>query len=89
MIFAAPRGLLEVDPRGRDARVVCIDVARLAADASALDALARLALALGRCGYRLVLKGASPELIDLIAFAGLSQALPTAPISLGSTEPRC
>ena len=89
MIFAVRRGLPEVGSRIPDAPTVRLDVAHLAPDATSLDALARLSLALGRAGYRLTLRRASPELIDLIAFAGLSQALPTAPLRPGSTEPRC
>ena len=89
MIFAACRGLGEIGPRIPDAPTVYLDVAHLAPDATSLDALARLSLALGRTGYRLTLRGASSELIDLIAFAGLSRALPIAPLRPGSTEPRC
>jgi ABC-type transporter Mla MlaB component len=45
------------------------------ADAAALDALARLALRLRRCGYQLKLRDASGELLDLIELAGLSEVL--------------
>jgi hypothetical protein len=59
-----------------------VDVSDLPADGAALDALARLALALQRCGYRLRLRHASPELLGLIELAGLGQTL-----TLDSTEP--
>jgi anti-anti-sigma regulatory factor len=58
-----------------DAHVVWVDVAGLVADAVALDALCRLALAVRRRGARACLRNASPELIELIALAGLSGIL--------------
>jgi ABC-type transporter Mla MlaB component len=51
------------------------EVSGIAADAVALDALARLQLVARRHGARLELLKASPELRSLIAFAGLEGAL--------------
>ena len=66
-----------------------VDVDGVKADAAALDALARVALSLRRCGYELRLCHASPELLELIELAGLTRALPAEQLSPGSTEPRC
>jgi hypothetical protein len=43
--------------------------------AATVDSLARLALLLRREGSRLVLRQASPELVALIAFMGLTEVL--------------
>lgn len=55
--------------------VLCCDVTAVKADAVALDALSRLALAARqrRCEVRLC--GASAELLELVSFAGLSGVL--------------
>ena len=58
------------------ATVVPCDVRCLRADAVVVDALARLQLAAMRGGWRISLLNASPELVELIAFIGLEQALP-------------
>jgi len=47
--------------------------------AATVDSLARLALLLRREGSRLVLRGASPELVELIAFMGLTEVLVVEP----------
>jgi len=47
--------------------------------AATVDALARLAVLLRREDSRLVLRGASPELVELIAFMGLTEALGVEP----------
>jgi anti-anti-sigma regulatory factor len=52
-----------------------VDARELPADATTLDALARLALDLGRRGRQLRLCDPSPELLALIEFAGLSETL--------------
>ena len=57
------------------------DVRSLAADAAALDALARIALICRRFGRRLELSGASVELEELVVFAGLIEVLPCLPDS--------
>ena len=46
------------------------------ADAVAVDALARLQLAASRHGCQIRLRGASSELLELIAFMGLEDVLP-------------
>lgn len=52
------------------------EVAGVIADATGVDALARLQLAARRHGCRLRLVGASPALRDLVAFLGLGDVLP-------------
>ena len=61
--------------RGAAADVVVCDVAGVAADAVAVDALARLQLAARRHGCRIRLVHASAELCDLIFFMGLDDVL--------------
>lgn len=64
------RGAIEV--------VIC-DVSRLVRpDGVTLDALARLQLAARRRGAGVVLRGASPDLLALLALAGLSEVVPPA-----------
>ena len=55
--------------------LVC-EVANVAADAVAVDALSRLALAARRRGCQVRLRGASTELRQVIAFVGLAEVLP-------------
>jgi ABC-type transporter Mla MlaB component len=62
-----------MDERDRD--VLRCEVAGVAANAAALDALARLALHARRNGCELRICGASQELRALIAFAGLADVL--------------
>jgi hypothetical protein len=54
--------------------IVC-DVRSVVPDGAALDALARLQLNARRIGLELLLRNASSELQDLIAFAGLDEVL--------------
>ena len=54
-----------------------IGVRAVRADAVSVDALARLQLHAGRHGFRLLLRGASAELLELISFMGLADVLPT------------
>jgi hypothetical protein len=63
-------------PDDPSVRTLPVDAAGLDADAVTLDALARLQLAARRCGFELRLRGSSPELRELIEFAGLCEALP-------------
>jgi ABC-type transporter Mla MlaB component len=56
-------------------QVLRCEVAAVAADAVAVDALARLALAARRHGAHVLLIGASPELLELVALVGLSDVL--------------
>jgi ABC-type transporter Mla MlaB component len=60
---------------GVGAGVLCCEVAGLAADAVAVDALARLALAARRRGCQVRLIGASPELLALVDFIGVADVL--------------
>ena len=64
---------------GSLATTIVLDVSRLAPDAVTIDLLARFQLAGRRHGQRLQLRGASRELRDLIAFAGLSDVLAVEP----------
>jgi ABC-type transporter Mla MlaB component len=60
---------------GVSPEVLCCEVAAVAADAVAVDALARLVLAARRHGAHVLLIGASPELLQLVALVGLSDVL--------------
>lgn len=55
--------------------VLRCEVAGVDADAVAIDALARLALAARRSSCSLLLCGASPQLRTLVAFVGLDEVL--------------
>jgi hypothetical protein len=55
--------------------VVLCDVAGVAPDAVTVDALARLQLAERRHGHIVRLHNASDELLELVAFMGLTEAL--------------
>jgi ABC-type transporter Mla MlaB component len=52
------------------------DVQGVEPDAVTVDALARLQLAARRAGCQVRLRGASAELLELVAFMGLSDVLP-------------
>jgi ABC-type transporter Mla MlaB component len=65
-------GVLE---RSGAATVLC-DVAGVEPDAVTVDALARLQLAAHRRGCQVRLRGASPELLELVEFMGLGDVLP-------------
>jgi hypothetical protein len=54
-----------------------VGVRGVRADAVSVDALARLQLHAGRHGFRLLLRGASAELLELISFMGLADVLAT------------
>jgi ABC-type transporter Mla MlaB component len=56
--------------------VVCDVRGVVEPDAAALDALARLQLAVNRLGRRLVLRGACAELRELLELVGLAPVLP-------------
>ena len=45
------------------------------ADAATVDALARVQLALKRAGWEMQIRGASDQLVELIAFMGLAEVL--------------
>jgi ABC-type transporter Mla MlaB component len=57
------------------ASVALCDVSGIAADAVAVDALARLQLAAHRNGCTVRLQQATPQLRDLVAFMGLAHVL--------------
>jgi ABC-type transporter Mla MlaB component len=59
-----------------DVDAIECEVAGVQADAVAADALARLALVARGRGCRTRLCGASPELLALVAFVGLTEVLP-------------
>ena len=61
---------------GSGASVAFCDVAGVAADAVTVDALARLQLAARRHRCEVRLRGASDELLELVAFMGLRDVLP-------------
>jgi hypothetical protein len=65
-------GLLSECPPGD---VVC-DVGGIEPDAVTVDALARLQLGAQRAGCRVLLRDASDDLLDLVAFMGLAHVLP-------------
>ena len=72
-LCARLRGLLERSGAG----VALCDVDELVKpDAVAIDALARLQLAARRAGGCVELRRAPPELLDLLAFAGLDGVVP-------------
>jgi len=61
--------------QGSGAQLVVCDVGAVAADAVAVDALARLKLAAQRNGCQVRMLGASEELSELVAFMGLEDVL--------------
>jgi hypothetical protein len=61
--------------QGGGVELVLCDVAGVEADATALDALARLALACRRADCATRLRGASPRLQQLVGLAGLDDVL--------------
>ena len=62
----------------RPAVAIC-DVRSVEPDAVTIDALARLQLAAKRCGCVVRMRGASPALLELVAFMGLRDVLPDEP----------
>jgi ABC-type transporter Mla MlaB component len=74
--------------RGRPAGVVVCDVAGVARpDVATVEALARLRLTARRHGWRLVVGGAGPDLLALVALLGLTAALPGEPAAAPGEEP--
>jgi ABC-type transporter Mla MlaB component len=70
-LFARTCALLE----GAGPELLCCELGDIEADAVAVDALARLALAARRHGARVLIHGASLELRELIALMGLGGVL--------------
>jgi ABC-type transporter Mla MlaB component len=62
--------------RTSGAEVAFCDVVDVKPDAVTVDALARLQLAARRSGCTVRLRGASRELLELVAFMGLQDVLP-------------
>jgi len=60
---------------GRGCELLLCEVRGIDADAVAVDALARLALAARRSRCEVRLRGASPELLGLVELTGLSEVL--------------
>jgi ABC-type transporter Mla MlaB component len=58
------------------AEVALCDVSGIDPDAVTVDALARLQLAARRHGCQVRLRNASKELLELVAFMGLTEVLP-------------
>jgi ABC-type transporter Mla MlaB component len=58
------------------ADVALCDVSGVESDGATVDALARLQLAARRHGCQVRLRHASPDLLELLAFMGLSDVLP-------------
>jgi ABC-type transporter Mla MlaB component len=61
---------------GLDEAAVLCEVEGIEPDAVTVEALARLQLAARRQGCRVRLRGASADLLELVAFMGLSHVLP-------------
>ncbi|HEU5064985.1 MAG TPA: STAS domain-containing protein [Gaiellaceae bacterium] len=59
--------------------LVC-DLSGVQPSAATIDALARLAVALRRQGSRLLLVRASPELVELVEYMGLTEVLRVEPV---------
>ncbi len=68
---------------GSSGPVIC-EVGTVDPDAVTVDALARLQLAARRCGRRVLLRNASPDLLELVRFMGLTDVLPEQPMSSGA-----
>jgi ABC-type transporter Mla MlaB component len=67
---------------------VCCDVRDVEPDAVCVDALARLQLAAGRRGCRVWLDNASPALLELVAWMGLTHVLPAGGVSSADRQER-
>ena len=61
--------------------VLAVDVGALGPTEETIDGLLRLQLSARRLGALLELHNASPSLVDLLRFTGLSEVLPVAPAS--------
>jgi ABC-type transporter Mla MlaB component len=72
-LYARVGRLLE---RNAPCQVADCSIARVDADALAVEALARLQLTARRHGCRIRLRDAPAELVQLVSFIGLSHALP-------------
>ena len=59
--------------------MIAVDVSALPPNVRSVEALARLQLLALRCGRRLRLRNASPELLELVSFMGLRDTLAAEP----------
>jgi ABC-type transporter Mla MlaB component len=57
-------------------QTLALDLRGAAPDAVTVDVLARLQLGARPCGWRIALRGAPRELLDLVALMGLADVLP-------------
>jgi len=73
-----------VDLAANGAEPVTCDVGTVRADLAAIDVLAHLALTAHRQDRRLRLRGVPPALLELVALAGLLDAVPCEPGRPGS-----
>ena len=64
------------------------DVSGVEPDAVCVDALARLQVAAGRCGCRVRLENASPALLELVGWMGLTHVLPAEGVSPADRQER-
>jgi hypothetical protein len=62
--------------RANGPAIAICDVHAVGCDAVVVDALARLQLAARRHGCQVLLRNATPELLELAAFMGLADVLP-------------
>ena len=69
------RSLARMPKPAPDPVTFTIDVRDVGPDAVTVDALARLQLAARRLSCRLLLRNASPELLELVTFMGLADVL--------------
>jgi anti-anti-sigma regulatory factor len=75
MSFGAPHGpSFDVVPEP-NTTIACDVSALVDVDAGTVDILARLQLSACRCGVRMRLRNASPELVELLDFMGLKEIL--------------
>jgi ABC-type transporter Mla MlaB component len=79
-LFARASALLAL---GSGCELLLCEVGGIDADAVAVDALARLALAARRNGCEVRLRSASPELLGLVELIGLLDVLPSEQPALG------
>ena len=79
----AARAPTEANSQELSPTVVHCDVGEIVApDAATVDRLARLQLIAKRAGWRIRLLHASPDLKELLAFMGLSEAVPCGELSV-------
>ena len=85
-VWVAVRASLRDVLERSDAGVVVCDVRALRADATTIEALARLQLTARRLGRRIRLLRASPDLDRLVSFVGLADVLPCYALNLDDAD---